>query len=413
VTLAQSGSSSPRTVALSFAALAFFAEGIGTQVMGLAAPAILAAWSLPRAALALPTALGLVGFATGAIAGGVSGDRFGRRAALTGSLLLLGAFTAACALARNPTELGIVRMLAGVGLGASLPVAATLMAEASPARLRSMGMAVGLAFLPLGGFAAGLGASFILPAWGWRGLFTAAGGIGLALALVGGGIFGREGSRLSMPERAAAASSRPSLQNVRAVLAATERRDTLGLWGAFFCVVLLYYTMFSWAPTAFASLGMSLAAASRTMSSFSVGGLIGGLCAGALAQRIGSRGTLWILCTGAFATAVLMPSLAHAAARDAHPLTGAVFLLGATVIGVQTLLYAMGPRIYAPAHRSTGLGLAVGAGRIGAIASSFTGVTALDVAGARGFFGSIALAVALALACGALVRRQIPPRSDS
>jgi MFS transporter, AAHS family, 4-hydroxybenzoate transporter len=409
----ESDTSSARTLALCLAALAFFAEGIGTQAMGLAAPAILAAWSIPRAALALPTALGLVGFAGGAIFGGVGGDRFGRRAALTGSLLLLGAFTAACALARNPIELGIVRILAGVGLGASLPVAATIMAEAAPARVRSMAMAVGLAFLPLGGFAAGLGASVILPVWGWRGLFAAAGGIGLALALVGGLVFGRERPAVSAPDRAALPSRVPSLQNVRAVLTFAERRDTLGLWGAFFCIVLLYYSMFSWAPTAFASLGMNLAAASRTMSSFSVGGLIGGLCAGALAQRLGSRGTLWILCLGALATALPMPTFAHMAARDARPLTIAVALLGATVIGVQTLLYAMGPQIYAPLHRSTGLGLAVGAGRIGAIASSFTGVIALDVGGARGFFGSIALAIALALACGALISRHIPARSDA
>jgi MFS transporter, AAHS family, 4-hydroxybenzoate transporter len=407
-----SDASRARTVALCLAALAFFAEGIGTQAMGLAAPAILAAWSIPRSALALPTALGLVGFAAGAIVGGIGGDRFGRRAGLTGSLLLLGAFTAACALARNPLELGIVRIFAGVGLGASLPVAATVMAEAAPARVRSLAMAVGLAFLPLGGFAAGLGASAILPAWGWRGFFAAAGGMGLALAIVGGIVFGRERPGVSAPTRAASPSSVPSLQNVRAVLAPAERRDSLGLWGAFFCVVLLYYSMFSWAPTAFASLGMSLAAASRTMSSFSVGGLIGGLCAGALAQRVGSRSTLWGLCMGALATAVLMPVFAHTAAHDARPLAIAVAVLGATVIGVQTLLYAMGPQIYAPAHRATGLGLAVGAGRIGAIASSFTGVAALDLAGARGFFGSIALAIVLALACGTLVRRQIPARSD-
>jgi MFS transporter, AAHS family, 4-hydroxybenzoate transporter len=403
--------SGTRTVALCLAVLAFFAEGIGTQAMGLAAPAILVAWSVPRTALAMPTALGLVGFAAGAIAGGIGGDRFGRRAALTGSLALLGACTAACALARNPTELGIIRLFAGIGLGASLPVAATLMAESSPTRVRSMAMAMGLAFLPLGGFAAGLGASFILPAWGWRGLFALAGAVGLVLALAGGIFFGREGSVRAL-EPALSAPSVPSLQNVRAVLAPAERRDTLALWGAFFCVVLLYYSMFSWAPTAFASLGMSLAVASRTMSSFSVGGLIGGLCAGALAQRIGSRSTLWILCGGALATAASMPVFAHTAARDARPLAIAVFCLGATVIGVQTLLYAMGPQIYAPAHRSTGLGLAVGAGRVGAIASSFTGVTALDAAGARGFFGSIALAIALALACGALIRRQIPARSE-
>ena len=411
-TEAESAGSGARTVALCLAALAFFAEGIGTQAMGLAAPAILSAWSVPRAALALPTALGLVGFAAGAVVGGIGGDRFGRRVALLGSLLLLGAFTAACALAHTPAELGIVRMFAGLGLGASLPVAATVIAESAPVRVRSMAMAVGLAFLPLGGFAAGLGASVILPTWGWRGLFAAAGGVGLVLALAGALAFGREHPAANTPRRQASPLSVSTLRNFGALLSSAERRDTLGFWGAFFCVVLLYYSMFSWAPTAFASLGMSLAAASRTMSSFSVGGLIGGLCAGALVQRFGSRSTLWMLCVGALATAVLMPALAHAAMRDPRPLAIAVAVLGATVIGVQTLLYAMGPQIYAPAQRSTGIGLAVGAGRIGAVASSYTGVLALDLGGVRGFFGSIALAIGLALTCGVLIRRHIPARGE-
>lgn len=400
--------SAGRAAALSLAALAFFAEGIGTQAMGLAAPAILRAWSISRGALAVPTALGLVGFAAGAVLGGIGGDRFGRSGALLGSLLLLGGCTAACALTRDPTELGIVRVFAGLGLGASLPVAATVMAEAAPEHLRSMAMAAGLACLPLGGFAAALAAAVILPTWGWRALFALAGGVGVLLAVAGALVFGVEGLAPNAPPHAHSSSSAPFLENAAAVLGPTERWDTFGLWGAFFCVVLLYYSMFSWAPTAFASLGMSLAAASRTMSSFSIGGLIGGLCAGGLAQRLGSRSTLGILCLAALATAIVMPALAHTAAHDARPLAVAVAFLGATVIGVQTLLYAMGPQIYASLHRSTGLGLAVGAGRIGAIVSSFTGVMALEVAGARGFFGSIALAIAVALLCGLLIRRQIP-----
>lgn len=398
----------PYRAPLVLAALTFFAEGAGTQAMGLALPGILRAWSVPRQALSVAIALGLVGFAAGAVVGGLAADRLGRRTALLLSLLCLGLCTLTCALAHDPLQLGIVRTFAGFALGASLPVAATVMAESAPATVRSLAMAVGLAFLPLGGFAAGLAASIILPLWGWRAVFVATGAVGLAAAVIGVLLLRPEGRPTSLATGSAALAPRGRLRDIQDLLRAGRRRDTLGLWGAFFCVVLLYYSMFSWAPTAFASVGLTLAQASRALSAFALGGLMGGLIAGGLVQRWGSRSTLWLLCIGALASASVLPRLAVTAPANAGLLQLAVATLGATVTGVQTLLFALGPQIYERAERGSGLGLAVGVGRIGAVVSSFTAVAALDVGGVTGFFGSLALAIVLALVSGLIVRSHVP-----
>jgi MFS transporter, AAHS family, 4-hydroxybenzoate transporter len=403
----------PRVWILLLAALAFLAEGLGTQAMGLALPALLADWHLPRAALATPTALGLVGFALGAIGGGFAGDRFGAVRALLGSLVLMGVGTAGCALAQDVSQLGAWRVLAGLGLGASLPIGATVIADFSPEGRRPLALSIGLGFLPIGGFVAGEAASLIVPRFGWRALFLTCGTVALVLALIAA--LGRTlaAQAPTAPGVGPAGSARASRGAFTLHLGAGTR-DTVGLWAAFFCTVLLYYSMFSWAPAAFTAHGLPGAAVSRLVSVFSIGGLIGGVASGALVQWLGSRVCWVLLGAGAIACSLALP---HAVPSDAAgsltPLAATIALLGVTVIGIQSLLYALGAEVYPIEHRATGLGLAVGSGRVGAIVSSYTGVMALDRGGLQGFAASLAIAGLIALIAGLTVSRQIPGRLDA
>ena len=398
---------------LSLAALAFLAEGLGTQAMGLAVPALLADWHLPRAALATPTALGLVGFALGAIGGGFAGDRFGPVRALLGSLVLMGVGTAGCALAQDVGQLGTWRILAGLGLGASLPIGATVIADFSPESRRPLSLSIGLGFLPIGGFAAGELASVLIPHFGWRALFLVCGAAALVLAVIAA--LGRTlATRASIGLSVGSAAATRLPRGAFTLHLGAGIRDTLGMWGAFFCTVLLYYSMFSWAPAAFTAHGLPGAAVSRLVSVFSIGGLIGGVASGALVQWLGSRICWVLLGAGTIACALALP---HAVPSDPAgsltPLAATIALLGISVIGIQSLLYALGAEVYPLAHRATGLGLAVGCGRIGAIVSSYTGVMALDRGGLQGFALSLAIAGVIALGAGLTVSRQIRGRLDA
>lgn len=399
-------------LALALAALAFLADGVGTQAMGLALPALIAEWHLPRAAFAAPTALGLVGFALGAFGGGVAGDRFGPLRAVLGALLLMGLATAGCALARDVPQLGAWRLLAGLGLGASLPIAASLIAAHAPAEQRSFALAAGLAFLPVGGFAAGFAAAAILPDHGWRGLFMACGAFSVALCVLGALSLPRmrragDVGGAAMPPRDRGPHGNAAGKRISPLHPAADPRDSLGLAVAFFFTVLLYYSMFSWAPTALSAAGLALPVVSHTLAVFSAGGLVGGVLAGLAVQRVGSRACLAVLGIATIACALALPGALGAAARTLGPLTAAVGLLGVSVIGIQSLLYALGAQLYPIEHRTRGLGMAVGCGRLGAIASSYTGVLTLDRGGTAGFCGSLALAGLLTVAAGLAVSRQI------
>jgi AAHS family 4-hydroxybenzoate transporter-like MFS transporter len=241
-----------------------------------------------------------------------------------------------------------------------------LLAEASPPHQRSLAIAIGLSFLPLGGFAIGLPSITILPAASWQGLFAIAGGTARLLAV------------LMLPCSAGAAlachDAEPSLPaglSPTGLAAAGERRNTIGLWGAFFFKMLLYYAVFSWVPAALAAVGLPGSAGGTALLAFAIAGL--------LTRRFGSRAAI-ALSTG---------------------------LLGTGIIGTQSILDAVCSHVYGAGSWATGTGLAVGWGRIGAIASSYIGAAALDRGGAPLFFVALAVAAVLTLGFGLMVSRPV------
>lgn len=171
---------------LLLAALAFAVDGFSNQVLGLAIPAMVSDWGLPRGAFAPVLALGLAGLALGTVIGGMLGDRYGRRPALIGSVMLFGGATAAIALIDTMEALIALRIVAGLGLGAAVPCATSLIAEYTPARKRSLAISIGMIFIPLGGILSGGAAVKLLGATQWRALFVAAGGdLGAGRAVAG------------------------------------------------------------------------------------------------------------------------------------------------------------------------------------------------------------------------------------
>ena len=124
----------------------------------------------------------------GGIAGGLLGDRRGRRTALLASVLWFAALTLAVAFVGTLQALTLVRFLAGIGLGAAMPNAAALASEYVPRRQRPFAITLTIVCIPLGGFLAGLLAGQVVPAYGWRMLFMAGGAIPIALALVLAGV---------------------------------------------------------------------------------------------------------------------------------------------------------------------------------------------------------------------------------
>jgi AAHS family 4-hydroxybenzoate transporter-like MFS transporter len=412
------GASAFQIVALAVIALGFLLEGMAAQAFGLALPALSRAWRVPHDAFANVTAVGLVGFAAGAAVAGYAGDRLGRRTVLILSVALFALATLVTAAAGDMSQLGLIRFATGLGLGGSIPAAAALMSELAPQRWRSLAIALGFMFMPIGGFLSGLIGARLLPTAGWTGLFLACGGLALAADLLLLAILPESPRFLALrPDRRAEldrllkrlGQPAPTPEPARragwsGLFAPGLKSETASLLVGYFFLLLGMYLVFSWGPSVLTRKGLSLAQASECLSAFALGGVFAGPISGWLIQKLGSRPAIVVLALGtAAAAAWLAWSAAGPTAAFGAMATG-IFLLGHLTSGVQTALYALAADVYPAEIRATGLGAAVAAGRIGAVLSSYLGVAALHIGGAPVYFGMIGAAVLVTIVAAACAR---------
>src|SRR5688572_21985496 len=127
-------------------------------------------WQLSPTELSWIGSIGFVGMALGATLGGLLADRFGRRQVFATTLLIFGLATGAAALSWSVAALLVFRFLIGLGLGAELPVASTLVSEYAPARVRGRLVVLLEAFWAVGWTLAALIGYLVVPADadGWR-----------------------------------------------------------------------------------------------------------------------------------------------------------------------------------------------------------------------------------------------------
>jgi AAHS family 4-hydroxybenzoate transporter-like MFS transporter len=404
-------------------------DGIDNQLLGVSIPTIMKEWSVPRGAFAPVISLGLFGMMIGGAAAGVAGDRFGRRPALLGSVVVFGATTLGAAFVHDTNSLAVLRLLAGIGLGGAIPNAATLAAEFVPRPMRPIAVTLTIVCVPLGATIAGLLGSQLLATSGWRPLFSIGGAVPLLLAAV---LF------YLLPESprylARHPSRRPELVRLlrrmgheigdhtvirdlaerpaaRAPIAALFqpdlRRDTLALWGSFVSCLLAVYLGFSWLPSVLTGAGFTPAVASSGITAFNLGGVVGAIGGGLAFSRIGSRTAMLAMTTGAFGGAVALSLMTIESAMDRLPLFALLTLSGGLINAVQTTMYALATHVYPSAIRATGVGVAVAIGRVGAILSGYAGAWALD-RGSAAYFGLMAATMCVCFVMLSIVRRHVP-----
>jgi len=413
-------------------ALAIILDGMDNQLLGNVIPALMKEWSLPRAPFTTVLALGPLGMILGGTAGGVLGDRIGRRTALVCSVVAFAVPTLAIATVDGVVMLGAFRFLAGLGLGGAMPNAAALASEYVPRKQRPFAVTLTIVCIPLGGTLAALLAGQVLPRYGWRALFIVGGLLPLAVAVALFKLlpespqflairrerwpelvallrrFGQEvgaDSTFVVPT-AAVASAKPR-GSIRDLFAPALRRDTVGLSAAFFFCLLANYIGFNWIVAMLIGAGFAQVDASSALAAFNFGG-VGGAVLGALViQRLGSRITLMGMSAIAVASALAMTAMPLAPPMAAG-LIAMFALTGGLLNAVQTTMYAVAAHVYPTDIRGTGVGTAVAVGRIGNVVASYVGAFALDSGGAPAFFAAWALAMAVVFASLALVRRHIP-----
>jgi AAHS family 4-hydroxybenzoate transporter-like MFS transporter len=112
------------------------------------------------------------------------GDRVGRRTALIGCVAIFGMATLTTAFAQSLVGVSMWRLIVGMGTGGALPNVSALTAEFAPLRRRPTAVNLTLVCVPLGGMLGGALAVWVLPIFGWRGLYAIGGVLPLLWAIV-------------------------------------------------------------------------------------------------------------------------------------------------------------------------------------------------------------------------------------
>jgi putative sialic acid transporter len=126
---------------------------------------------LSKAEGGLLNSITLIASAAGGLIFGVIADRYGRKRALMGSVLVYSIFTGLCGLSQTLWQLAIFRLFLGLGMGGEWASGAALVSESWPASARSRAFAFMQSSWAIGFGAAALVSGFVLPLWGWRGVF--------------------------------------------------------------------------------------------------------------------------------------------------------------------------------------------------------------------------------------------------
>ncbi len=118
--------------------LVVVADGMDVAIMGFVTPPILQDWNISRPAFGFVISAAPFGLVIGALVAGPSSDRFGRKIVLTISVLPLRVFHRPRGQSLLACRDGALRLLAGMGMGAAMPNATTLLSEYAPVRRRSL-----------------------------------------------------------------------------------------------------------------------------------------------------------------------------------------------------------------------------------------------------------------------------------
>lgn len=359
-------------------------DGYDLVIYGVALPLLMQEWSLTSVQAGLLASAALFGMMFGAMTFGTLSDKLGRKKTIMICVALFSGFTFIGSFATGPVEFAILRFLAGLGIGGVMPNVVALTTEYAPKRMRSTLVAIMFSGYAIGGMLSALLGAWLVADHGWKIMFQIAGIPLLALPLIWKMLpeslmflvkekrddEARNIVQKIAPEQIVTPttalvfneSTQEDVVPLRALFQQGRTFSTLMFWIAFFMCLLMVYALGSWLPKLMIQAGYSLGASMIFLFALNIGGMVGAIGGGVLADKFHLKPVLTTMFViGAIALILLGFN------SPQFVLYTLIAVAGAATIGSQILLYTFVAQFYPTTVRSTGMGWASGIGRIGAI----------------------------------------------
>ncbi|MFV5503914.1 MFS transporter [Acinetobacter sp. 226] len=358
-------------------------DGYDLAINGVALPLLMQEWNMTAVQAGMLASTALAGMMFGAMFFGMLADKIGRKNVILICVTLFSGFTFWGGFASNPTEFGILRFIAGLGIGGVLPNLVALTSEYAPQKMRSTLVTTMFSGYAVGGIMAALLGAWLTPSFGWEIMFYIA---GIPLLIIPVLWFylpesltflvkkqqNDKASKIVQqisPEQNVTARTQFVLNEVHAPdasIAALFRQgrsmSTLLFWCCFFMCLLMVYALGSWLPKLMMAAGYSLGNSLMFLMAMNIGAVIGTIGGGILADRFHLKPVI----IGMFLLgAVSLVGLGFNSPQAVIYLL--VAAAGASAIGSSILLYSFVAQYYPLSIRSTGIGCASAVGRVGAI----------------------------------------------
>lgn len=359
-------------------------DGYDLVIYGVALPLLMQEWGLSAVQAGMLASTALFGMMFGAMSFGTLSDKLGRKKTIMMCVAIFSGFTFLGAFASNPIEFGILRFVAGLGIGGVMPNVVALMTEYAPKKIRSTLVAVMFSGYAIGGMTSALLGAWLVADYGWKIMFYIAGVPFIALPIIwkflpeslmfltnkGKTDEVRQTVQKIAPEKTITTDTTFVLNEatagdeapLRALFQQGRTFSTLMFWVAFFMCLLMVYALGSWLPKLMIQAGYSLGASMLFLFALNIGGMVGAIGGGVLSDRFHLKPVLTTMFTVGAIALILLGFKSHQIL-----LYSLIAIAGAATIGSQILLYTFVAQFYPAAVRSTGMGWASGIGRIGAI----------------------------------------------
>jgi len=293
--------------------LALLFDGFDYMIVAYTMPQMAKEWALTKVQTGSLASWSLMGLAIGGLISGVISDRIGRKKTLTLFVAFYSLLTLPIYFVQSFEIFAILRVLSGVGLGACIPIAVTVMAESAPTKNRGFFTSSIMSFYILGWVIAGIVAIYVVPVLGWRvcyliGALPATYALVLHFKLLESPHWllgkGREKEALEIIKRiekiAKGVASEwapgslitpPSFKKVgvSAIFSPEYRKVTMTIWSIYFFGSVVIYGITGWLPTLLVGAGYGLVKGYSFAVLQNAFSLIGALSTGYVADIIGRK----------------------------------------------------------------------------------------------------------------------------